>query len=505
MLLAGSLRSPGYACYFSEFIYKTHFGMFSPARELAMNGTAQQIKHVVVLMFENRSFDHLFGAFPGANGLLAADGELKPEIYNLADPTQPQGPSNQTYLPTSITSDVRLLHDFDHNFGNGMMQELFGPGTTGWQAGGPVDAPAVTYPPINSGFVSTPAYNVNGDGHTSNGPQAMSYFQHGALWVLHSLASEFVLCDNWFCDMPADTLLNRYFMHTAQTGGVLTDDQGGSIGVQTIFDQITGQPSNWKMYAPWAEKDGQLISNTQIDSRFLQTIANSPYTNLPITEFVADLAVGGTLPLYSFLMCWLPPGVFGTETDTSMHPNSDIRPGENYLAAVYNALRNSPRWNDTLLIVTFDENGGMYDHVAPPVTTAPAPGVVTEWDQYLQKQCTFDFTLLGPRIPALLISPWLRSGIAKTQYQNTSILAFIQSLATAGSLTARDASAPSLDSAFAEFGLSQLRTDCPTSIGGYPGFPYADGDLSKTYVVPTGTEMVQPHYMARLAKAYGRG
>ena len=182
-----------------------------------MNGGTQPIEHIVVLMFENRSFDHLFGAFPGANGLLDENGCVKPGICNLADPTRPAGPSNQTYLPAEITPDVPLQHDFDHNFGNGMMQELFGPGTTGWKAHAPINAP-VTYPWRNSGFVSTIAYNVHPP--VISGPQAMSYYQYGSLKVLHALASEFVLCDNWFCDMPGDTLLNRFFMHTAQTDGI---------------------------------------------------------------------------------------------------------------------------------------------------------------------------------------------------------------------------------------------------------------------------------------------
>lgn len=468
----------------------------------------EAIKHVVVLMFENRSFDHLFGAFPGVNGIFTEDGCVNPEIYNLADPTQPQGPSNEIYMPVAITPEIKLEHDFDHNFGNGMMQELFGPGTTGCQDGLPINAPAKTYPSTNSGFVSTIAYNVNAN--TRNGPQSMSYYQHGSLRVLHRLASEFVLCDNWFCDIPATTLLNRFFMHTAQTDGILTDGQGGTIiGSKTIFDQITEHGASWKMYAPLAEKLGQgiieIIPNPQIDSRFLATqIQDSPFTNRPITEFAADLAAG-KLPLYSFLMCWLPPKISNKSIDTSMHPNSDIRPGENYLAAVYNALRNSPHWNDTLLIVNFDENGGMYDHVAPPKAVAPNSKVGREWDEYLQAHCTFDFTRLGPRIPALLISPWLRRGIAKQRYENVSILRFIQSLIGAPGLTARDADAPTLDTIFAEFHQPQPRTDCPASVAGYPGFPYADGDLSKTYVVPSDAEAAPPPYMAQLAKSYRLG
>lgn len=464
-----------------------------------MTDITQQIKHVVVLMFENRSFDHVFGGFPGANGVLDPNG-LKSEIYNLADPTKPPGPSNRTYVPEPITPDTPLKHDFDHDFATGMMRELFGPTTTGWVDGQPLTAPPKTWPAVNSGFVSTIAYNVDPSGKTRNGAQNMSYYPYGSLKVLHRLASEFVLCDNWFCDMPGNTLLNRYFMHTAQTAGVLSDSQSGNIAIDvpTIFDQIG---TDWKMYAPWAEtQDGQQIPNPQIDSRFLATIENSPNTNLPVTQFAADLAAG-TIPLYSFVMCWLPLKISSQQTDTSMHPHSDIRPGENYLAAVYNALRSSPRWNDTLLIVNFDENGGMYDHVVPPATTAPQPGTLTDQDPYTGETFSFDFTLLGPRIPALLISPWLRSGIAKTQIQNTSVLRFIQSMIGASGLTGRDASAPALDDTLAEFGLSQPRTDCPMTIPGYSGFPYADGDLSKTYVVPPGERKPVP-YAAEVARIY---
>jgi phospholipase C len=471
-----------------------------------MNAIPQNIKHVVVLMFENRSFDHVFGAFPGANGVLDQNGNLKPECYNLADPTRLPSPPNPgqpnaTFRPLEITPDKPLSYDFNHAFGDGMMTELFGPRTTGWQDGQPVNAPPVTHPHRNCGFVSTNGMSA----------QAMSYYRYGSLKVLHPLAEHFVLCDNWFCDVPGDTLLNRLYMHAATTNKYLSDNQSYNLSSETIFDQFK-QPSmryTWKMYAPWAvdqkgqpiwftDNDGSQSRNLQIDSRFLDTIRNSTNTHRAVTEFAAD-AANNALPTYSFIMCWLPPQLQSTSTDTSMHPDSDIRPGENYLAAIYNCLRNSASWNDTLLIVTFDENGGLYDHVFPPTTSPPQPGVITD----PVTGCTFDFTLLGPRIPALFISPWLRKGIAKAQYQNTSILRYIQSLIGAPPLTGRDKDASALDSLFAEFGLSAPRTDCPPSIAGYPGFPYEDGDLSKTWVYAPHHKGAPPEYMAQLVKTYG--
>lgn len=473
-----------------------------------MGNSIPTIEHVVVLMFENRSFDHLFGAFPGADGVLAADGSVKPDVYNLDDPTRPEGPdprnpdapANRMHVPFPITPDDPLVHDFYHDF-VGMMPELFGPGTSGWKAGAPIGAPSPTYPEANSGFYSTMAYN--NDPPVLNGKQAMSYYEHGSLKVLHSLASEFVLCDNWFCDAPGDTLLNRFFMHAATANGELSDSQGGQIGQDTLYDRIGEKGSSWKIYAPFAEIDGRIVGNPQIDSRLFSRIVDSPHTNRPVTEFAGDLA-GGTLPFYSFLMCWLPPETWKPVHETSMHPISDIRSGENYLAAVYNALRNSLYWDKTLLIVTFDENGGLYDHVPPPVAVSPDGLVGEVYDSNRRLNCVFDFTLLGPRIPALLVSPWLSPGIASGQYQNTSILRFVHDQLGSACLNQRDGNAPGLDGVFAQFGLDQARTDCSSSLPTYQGFPYADGNLSKTYAAPSGPQPM-PNYMAELEMIYRHG
>ena len=469
--------------------------------------------HVIVLMFENRSFDHLFGAFPGANGLLDENGNLRPDIYNLDDPTQPppSDPSH-THYPHPITPDDELVHDCFHDF-TGMMPELFGPGCAGWVAGAPISAPSPTWPASNAGFYSAAAYNVDPSGKTPNGPPSLAYYQHGSLQVLHSLAAQFVLCDNWFCDVPGDTLLNRFFMHAATADGELDDSEGSVIDVPTIYDRITAQGATWKMYVPFAEVGGKIVGNGQIDSRFFPSTQDSPCTNRPVTELAADLAAG-TLPSYSFVMCWLPKAAGGwpQDAETSMHPVSDIRSGENYLAAVYNALRGSAAcWENTLLVVTFDENGGLYDHVPPPAAPAPVPGTApaTFWDPNRNIETSFDYSLLGPRIPALLISPWLSPGVADGQYQNSSILRLVHDLFGTAPLNARDAAAPSLDGAFAQFGLEAPRQDCPQTVPTYQGFPYAAGDLSQTYVPPAGAEAAvaaqPPHIrqpMAEMARIY---
>ena len=483
-----------------------------------MDGAAANIKHVVVLMFENRSFDHLFGAFPGANGIFEQDGTPKPDVYNLPDPTVPEcQATNPRMVPLAITPDAQptqpWMDVFDHNFGTGMMHELFGPGTHGWLADkGPLGAPAVTWPKTNCGFLQRAAEpNEDPQARPGYAPLALSYFQHDSLQVLHKLAAAFVLCDNWYCDIPGDTLLNRYFMHTAQTDGYLDPNQwnGTHTDAESIFERIEhhgAAPANsWKIYANWAQKGEQVFTNDNVDSQYLDAAMQATREDMHSTdEFAAD-AAAGTLPFYSFLMCWMPHPQGYQVPDTSMHPVSDIRAGENMLAAVYAALRNSPSWDDTLLVVTFDESGGFYDHVPPPEVVAPNDKTATIYDDPSGVTTTFDFTLLGPRVPTILVSPWLRPGIAQAQYQCTSLLKFLENLSGAPPLTRRDAEAPDLAAIFTEFGLTTPREDCPASFPCYPDFPYADGDLSKRYEPRQGDVKgaASPALLAKLKRIYG--
>jgi phospholipase C len=498
------------------------------------------IKRVVVLMFENRSFDHLFGAFPGANGLFK-NGHINQDCYNLPDPLNPPSENNKPFYPAPINPSIPQAHDFTHDFGDGMMPDLFGPiftvsgnppdpanrgavYTSGYADGKVVGAtstpPPQTYPANNSGFVTT--YNSC----VQQGQSAMTYFEYGSLKVLHKLAGEFVLCDNWHCDMPGHTLPNRAFIHCGTTNQVGIDDtDGGMVEAQSIFDRIDVYGplpgTNWKMYAPV-----DVLNNLgQLDTRFLNKALHG-YKGCPITEFVTDCA-NDNLPFYSFIMCWLPRS--DAWTDTSMHPNALVQPGENLLAAVYNTLRNSPCWDDTLLVVTFDENGGIYDHVFPPNTTPPDPHAPTETQSVVgccgnkwTLDSSFDFSLLGFRVPALLISPWLSKGIDSNQYQNTSVLRFLTDRfnvvhgTKSEYLTQRDANAPRLDSAFSQFGQGIMRQDCPGWIEPYTilpsvdphtnsnDIPYREGQLTAWNPPPKMDEAPPVPYILELLNMYVR-
>ena len=494
---------------------------------LVYNGIGN-IKRIVVLMFENRSFDQLFGDFRNVNGLFGEDGNFKPECYNLTQPLQSptdDNGSNPKQLPVKGDPYTPFPHDFTHDFGDGMMPDLFGPVftvdettyTSGYTKDGLVGEKTPntkTFPDKNSGFITT--CNKN----SPQGPTVMTYFPKGSMKIMHALADEFVLCDNWHCDMPGHTMVNRCFMHAATTGNLgINDPDSGNNNAPTIFDLINQQaneqenlesPPTWKMYASSSNANERQYH--ELDTRFLNPEMQQ-YTGFSLQDFSDDCSKG-SLPFYSFLMCWLPGST--SYTDTSMHPVVTTRGGENLLAAVYNTLRQSPCWDDTLLVVNFDENGGIYDHVFPPTTTPPVPGAQPA-TQFTQGDCgnnwinnaTFDFSLLGVRIPALLISPWLGKGVDNNLYQNTSVVRFIidkmNSLynTSAEPLTQRDATAPLLDSVFDQFGQAVMREDCPHRIGpwetlptpdpltGSTALPYSDGTLS-VWTPPAGTAQAKP-------------
>ncbi len=511
--------------------------MNSSSNNTPTGGTSAvgNIEHVIVLMFENRSFDHILGAMPGVDGVLDAQGHVLPNLYNTMDPTAEPGDDNPATPPTPIvpylyqssppsplpTENQLLTHDFTHEFGDGMMQDIFGPGTTGVIDGQPQNNPAVTYPATNSGFLSTVAYNANSE---PNGTGAMTYFEWGSMIVFHTLAEAFLVCDAWHCDMPGHTAPNRAFMHCATTGDIGIDDDdtvGGTTMVNrtTIFERIQEKNQTWKMYWPGSNCDTDWLNEQVFSQQYdpQQPTADN-VTQVPIQNFFTDLT-NGKLPFYSFIMCW---NDLGPDEETSMHPNpipeGRVEPGENMLACIYNALRASEYyWPKTLLVVNFDENGGMYDHRGVPQATPPdadagtsKPPVSTWYSSFTGRTYSFDFSMLGVRIPVLLISPWLKAGVCSTQYQNTSILRFLQDLLPDADsdgpyfLTLRDRSAPSIAPVFDydQFGCQEARTDCPSDIEGYSGLDICSQFMGGS--TPDAAALAAPPapYMERMTRKY---
>lgn len=379
-----------------------------------------QFEHFVVLMLENRSFDHLFGFLGVGDGLPknGAVNYLKPGNKNSQKFTSGKG-GDYTAIGQGPSHSLKQTN-----------MQLFG-------VTKPTAAVAATTPPLN-GFVASFAealpYDLKRQPTTSELQQVMNVFEPVQLPVLSTLAKNFVLCDRWFADVPGPTMPNRAFVHAATSQGYTYNaNWKPKFTCKTLYDRIAAGGKTWRSYYhdqddivelyPYLPKDG--TNHVRFES-----------------NFVADIA-GDSLATYSFVTPAFinqPP----QHPANSMHAPVDVRPAEKLVADVYGALRAHENvWKKTLLIVLFDEHGGYYDHVPPPATVNP-DGINGRMDESFL--VPFDFKRLGLRVPAILISPWFKPAVDSTVYSHSTIAgSIIDALQLPGGyLTKRDANAAKL-------------------------------------------------------------
>ena len=407
------------------------------------------IKNVFVLMLENRSFDHMLG-FSGITGTDPATG-TQTSIIGL-DGTQSNEYQSQTYTVGSPALDSMPV-DPGHEFVDVLMQ-LCGPGAT--------YAPGGAYPPINnSGFVAD--YVESPSPEEGKAPNdfgnIMRCMSPEQLPVLNALAGEFAVCDNWYASMPGPTWPNRFFVHAASSGGL--DDSpsnedmfvwetvsGFEFQNGTVFDALAA-----KSATPWRIYSGGDFPNVGA----LKGI-HQPQI-LPFNDFARDVAN----PSYPWLYTFIEPNygdiLNGTyEGGTSQHPLDGVTHGEALIKTVYEAIRKSLHWNTSLLIVTWDEHGGFYDHVAPPPAVAPGDAGAG----YKYSKHGFTFEQLGVRVPAVIVSPWIPKNLIDHQrYDHAPIPATLQQLFGIPALTKRDAAAHDVTPLLS---LATPRTDTPSTL-----------------------------------------
>lgn len=416
--------------------------------------TSPPIDCVVVLMQENRAFDHLFGRWPGASGIGSGSYANRPHpslparIGNLAiSAGQPaQFTVAQGQGPGHSLDDVNVQL---------YTSRIVAPGT----ALKPID---------DRGFVQDYLRTLATDGVSGAAadPSAvMQTFNPGELPALSALASNFVLCDQWFAEVPGPTMPNRLYMHAATSAGWARNEWSVALGSVTIYEQLQRNQRTWAVYFSDQNEVAQYSRiNTQRNSFRLYESA-----------FAAD-ASAGKLPNY----CFIIPRFAGSAADgpvTSMHPPQDVRPGDQLVAEVYAALRGGPQWPRCLYIVTFDEHGGYFDHTDPPTAVnpdginSPAPGDTASFAP------SFSFNRLGVRVPTLLVSPYVPKGLVYSKpLQHTSVLATVRKLfGISGALTRRDAAAASFEDLF----LSTARSDTPASLSTGAAAPPAPIDATR--------------------------
>lgn len=341
------------------------------------------IEHIVVVMMENRSFDHFLGWLPGARGRQAG----------LAYPDA-KGVRHETFHQTQLNGCA--YGDQDHSYQGGRQQYNHGK---------------------MNGFLADSANDL----------YAISYYLQSDRPFMGALARNYTTCDSYFCSILGPTYPNRFFQHSAQTDR-LSNTSTTSV-LPTIWDRLNqGGPT------------GRYYFN---DLPFL-ALWGTKYLSIsePYEAFLA-VAAAGTLPNVSFVDPRFEDEGDGTSNDD--HPVADIRAGDALLSQIFHAVATGPQWASTVLVINYDEWGGFFDHVAPPrVTPGLPPG--TDPRDGVDRDLVDGRVLLGFRVPCIIASPFTRSSspdrprIASGLYDHTSVLKMIEWRWGLRPLSQRDAS-----------------------------------------------------------------
>jgi phospholipase C len=405
------------------------------------NDFMSQIDHVVYLMLENRSFDNVVG-------WLYADQNNIPGI-NIPPPPPHQKPSfnglgkcKQSNLPPH---DLKFLHDHGPQyvqFGASnchipktdpyepyqhVYWQLYGTGTDPYNQEPPKPAPM-------SGFLADYSSHLDVISR-EHALEIMQAYTHDQLSVLNGLAKNYAVSDEWFSSVPSQTFCNRGFAGAGTSDGMVDNHYFfDRFKGKTIWDTLhEKQAGLWKIYY----QDGYLTSVCQTQHLFenLDNPAYKPYfqhmgdysKKAGSGTFFGD-AQAGALPAFSFLEpLWYHGMNDMTRNGNSYHPPAELAPAETFVKQVYDSLTShQAAWEKTLLIITFDEHGGTYDHVSPPRAAEP------NLKENNPNKYGFKFNRYGVRVPALLVSPYIspqtvfRSG-QSTPYDHTSTIATILS------------------------------------------------------------------------------
>ncbi|HEY8046776.1 MAG TPA: alkaline phosphatase family protein [Streptosporangiaceae bacterium] len=395
------------------------------------------VEHIVVLMLENRSFDHMLGFLYSGTGNVSPAGQPFEGLTGSESNPASSGPPFTVFRIEPGTPNAYYMPGADP--GEGYMatnDQLFGSDT----------APASSAtPPSNDGFIKDFAYTLGWQAREgrsivpgTTAQDIMGCFTPEALPVLSGLARGYAVCDHWFSSAPTETMPNRAFACAGTSQGHM-DDKTHTFTSPSIFGLLDSHGQSWAIYG----YDAQPLTKATFTD-----ISGAAASHFGVfTDFTAA-AAAGTLPAFTFLEpSW-------SSTGNSQHPNYDVALGEQFIHDVYEALRGGPAWAQTLLVITYDEHGGCYDHVPPPAGATPPDHDAGEFG--------FDFTRFGVRVPAVLVSPLIAPGTVfrvpagSTPLDHTSIPKTVQQRWGLPSLTARDAAAPGFGAVLT---LTAPRTD----------------------------------------------
>jgi phospholipase C len=343
-----------------------------------------EIEHIVVLMLENRSFDCLLGTLyppsPRFNGL--PPGSFNTDLMGNRIPAWSHPGLSNAEMTIPAPDPGELFEDMNMQLFNGQ--------------------PAAGM----SGFAQN--YQVQPDQPPYDPRNVMHHYEDHQVPVIRTLARHFAVCDSWHASAPCQTWPNRFFTHTGTAGGYVNNSPTHfPYLMPTVFGQLGDAGQSWRVYF---HDIPQALT--------LEELWWHPFHFRHIDDFKKH-ARKGTLPAYSFI----EPRYFAllSSLPNDQHPPHNVTLGEQLIAEVYNAVRQGPGWHKTLLIITYDEHGGLYDHVSPPAAKPPSP----------PQPGQFAFDRYGVRVPAVLVSPYIEPGTilrpsGDYPFDHTSIIATLR-------------------------------------------------------------------------------
>jgi phospholipase C len=427
---------------------------------------ANALDHIIVVLFENRSFDNMLGRLYGPDDGKSFEGVLGKNLSNPIPDWAEHG-AERKVVPYTVATDMDSPNPDSGEEWYHTNTQLFGVldehnrFKIGEAVTAPWNAPAPGATPTMDGFVTD--YISTFTGEMGRQPtyeeyaQIMTGYTPEQVPVLNGIAREFGVFDHWFSEVPSQTFMNRSFWTAATSSGLVVNSPAkkwlAKNSAETIFERLEAHGRTWKIYVmePMALSFHGIIHYPRLKDRLATHV-------VPFAEFERD-AAAGALPDFSFIEPNFISGhgdyhpAFGRSLGLGINADSldapsSVLAGEAFLERIFNAYRSATSesgpnvWN-TALLIGWDEPGGTFDHVAPGSVPPPDPDAPAG-------EMGFTFDRSGYRVPAILVSPWVPQGsVFNEEYRHTSLIATLRKSWNLGEpFSQRDASARPFDDLF---------------------------------------------------------
>lgn len=419
----------------------------TPTPPSAPAASLQSVNHIIFMMQENRSFDAYFGKINDyratfAGGALGRDADdLETDFTAPADDNN--RPIQTFHLATSCIYNTTAAWLESHGDANRFQLD----------DGAPL---------LLDGFVHTAAGLAIFDGDPdTEGIRSMGYYTSADLPSPYWFATQFATSDRWYSAGPMQTEAVRLYSMAATSQGLVHPpaDSNTTLTAKTIFQLLDAAHISWKIYSVDRQPDGKLITTLRNFQPYVGTVQDHI---VPIDQFLTDLA-NNTLPSFSYI----EPG-FASGRDEHPGKSDNIQAGAKFMNSLFTAFINSPSYKDSIFIETFDESGGLFDHVSPmidgrpiqelsggaggqavgpgkystdaAIMHVPSPDGIKPRDLIPNHDPPDDFVRTGFRVPLIIVSPFAKKGyVSHTPMDYTAVLKFVETRFNLPNLTARDA------------------------------------------------------------------